>query len=548
MKKTKRLITLALVLTLIISSMTVCVSASKDFADLSSSHWAYQYIQALVDDGTVNGYQDGTFMPESSVTRAEFVKMIGKTANKYDKEFTDVKKDYWGYDYIMYCDMDVDGEKFRPDDVITRNDVLKLLYKRAGSPAGAIAPSIVTNQCDKTDAAAWGYMYGIMQGDDGVNLRLNDGITRAEASALICRSRAINSSTEKRTFKGSVKDEALAEVYDQINAFDDKYDANKTFTYGEMAEATMRLATDKFFVTYADIDTGYSVERPNSYSFFTVCKYVLGEDRMTESVYDSKVTNQDALAMLMFAAKFKSSKALVKLADKNNYYKDITNPYNDRENALLSAAYRNGIMLDISGKIGANEVTTGKTFAMLLMQIDALSGFNSAYVVQVKNGYRSDVSLNTATYAYPSTRASYPAILKNVPNSVYDAPYVDEKGNTYTPKYDYETYRFAKDYSSIFTNFLQNLVNSTKSQGAKVKITFYPSMVTKCDTGYIMKVKFEVVESANNTRFNSIVSTKADGSVTVSKGSTLWVEIATGAITNGLTLPHDNAIFTKVIQ
>lgn len=39
-------------------------------------HWAQDSIEQAIDDGWVNGYPDGTFRPEGTITRAEFVKMV----------------------------------------------------------------------------------------------------------------------------------------------------------------------------------------------------------------------------------------------------------------------------------------------------------------------------------------------------------------------------------------------------------------------------------------------------------------------------------------
>ena len=39
-------------------------------------HWAQDVIQQAVQEGWVNGYPDGTFRPDGSVTRAEFTKML----------------------------------------------------------------------------------------------------------------------------------------------------------------------------------------------------------------------------------------------------------------------------------------------------------------------------------------------------------------------------------------------------------------------------------------------------------------------------------------
>ena len=73
----KKVLAFTLVLTLVLSMAMVPVLALS-FSDLAESHWAYANVQALVAEGTVSGYEDGTFRPNGTVTRAEFVKMIGE--------------------------------------------------------------------------------------------------------------------------------------------------------------------------------------------------------------------------------------------------------------------------------------------------------------------------------------------------------------------------------------------------------------------------------------------------------------------------------------
>ena len=71
----KRIISFILTAAMLLSIVPTVFAAG--FSDFNSSHWAYEYVLALVNDGTINGYADGTFRPEGTVTRAEFVKMIG---------------------------------------------------------------------------------------------------------------------------------------------------------------------------------------------------------------------------------------------------------------------------------------------------------------------------------------------------------------------------------------------------------------------------------------------------------------------------------------
>ncbi|UKI35327.1 MAG: hypothetical protein L6V93_14190 [Clostridiales bacterium] len=96
--------------------------------------------------------------------------------------------------------MTFSGTQFMPDKAITRGEVLNLIWKRNGSKTGISAPSVITSQSDNKDAAAWGYTYGIMTGDDGLNLRLGDTLTRAEGAALSVRAREINENSPAKDF------------------------------------------------------------------------------------------------------------------------------------------------------------------------------------------------------------------------------------------------------------------------------------------------------------------------------------------------------------
>jgi hypothetical protein len=48
------------------------------FTDVSNSYWAKPFIERLVKEGVINGYSDGTFKPEQTVTRAQFSVILQK--------------------------------------------------------------------------------------------------------------------------------------------------------------------------------------------------------------------------------------------------------------------------------------------------------------------------------------------------------------------------------------------------------------------------------------------------------------------------------------
>jgi hypothetical protein len=66
------------VIALIIIALFISVSCSfaKTFSDVDANHWANQYIDSLSNSGVINGYEDGTYRPQNSVTRAEFMKLM----------------------------------------------------------------------------------------------------------------------------------------------------------------------------------------------------------------------------------------------------------------------------------------------------------------------------------------------------------------------------------------------------------------------------------------------------------------------------------------
>ena len=53
------------------------------FSDVSNGkHWAEQYINKCVKAGLINGYSDGTFKPNNTITRAEICTMFAKLLDK----------------------------------------------------------------------------------------------------------------------------------------------------------------------------------------------------------------------------------------------------------------------------------------------------------------------------------------------------------------------------------------------------------------------------------------------------------------------------------
>ncbi|MCI3919132.1 S-layer homology domain-containing protein [Paenibacillus sp. TRM 82003] len=174
------------------------------FSDVPSGHWAFGDIVEMFARGAVNGYPDGEFRPEATVTRAEFVTMLlasmGYTSSPPNVSaggaFADVGGDEW-YAAAMQAAYgrgwlrgDATGAA-RPNAPITRQELAALLERAAALPAqGEEAEENVFR--DEDEAADWAQeairktvRSGLFQGYPDGTFRPGGALSRAEAAKAL---------------------------------------------------------------------------------------------------------------------------------------------------------------------------------------------------------------------------------------------------------------------------------------------------------------------------------------------------------------------------
>ena len=117
------------------------VTNSTNFPDIKN-HWARKFIEALATRRILNGYPDGSFRPNNSVTRAEFAAIITSTFNTIPKQreyipFVDVPESHWAFSAIKksYETVFITGfpnREFRPKNRITRANALVSIISGLG--------------------------------------------------------------------------------------------------------------------------------------------------------------------------------------------------------------------------------------------------------------------------------------------------------------------------------------------------------------------------------------------------------------------------------
>ncbi len=124
----------------ILSIAVVMLGITPTFAfpDVNDNYWAAPQIKVLSEKGVIVGYPDGTFKPDSNVTRAEFAAMairaLGQEHTKVAQpvHFTDIDENHWAYEDIqkaVYFDLISNSkadESFRPDDSVSRAESISV--------------------------------------------------------------------------------------------------------------------------------------------------------------------------------------------------------------------------------------------------------------------------------------------------------------------------------------------------------------------------------------------------------------------------------------
>ncbi len=101
--------------------LTAPPAAAARFSDVPEDNWAYPYIALAASKGWVNGYEDGTFGPGNTITRAEAVvitnRVTGRNADRSTVKkaegiriFPDVDLNHWAYLPIMEASISHDYE------------------------------------------------------------------------------------------------------------------------------------------------------------------------------------------------------------------------------------------------------------------------------------------------------------------------------------------------------------------------------------------------------------------------------------------------------
>lgn len=168
------------------------------YTDVAENHWANEAITFLTERGIVSGRPDGSFAPETGITRAEFVKIICEAFSLSSVEsvsFADINPSAW---YAAYASLAgslgiVQGSDgaFLPDQTITREDAAVLLYRTLENNGTSFEESdnSLLDQSSISDYAADSVRRlaaaGLIRGMEDGNFYPKNQLTRAQCAQII---------------------------------------------------------------------------------------------------------------------------------------------------------------------------------------------------------------------------------------------------------------------------------------------------------------------------------------------------------------------------
>lgn len=161
------------------------VAGAAAFDDVAPDAWYAEAVEALASLGIVEGVGGGMFAPERVITRAEFTVIAMRFARLEtggENPFSDVSADDWFYDYVVgsaqygWITGYADGT-FRPNSTITRAEVTAItnrMLNRAADRDYVDGHSGGLTRFDDVSAIYWAY-YDIMEAVNGHDYERENG-------------------------------------------------------------------------------------------------------------------------------------------------------------------------------------------------------------------------------------------------------------------------------------------------------------------------------------------------------------------------------------
>ena len=176
------------------------------FADVSETDWFCEDVRWAVENGIFQGVGNGLFAPEQALTRGQLVtvlyRMVGSPEPKAEANFRDVAADSYYAKAVAWANengivLGMGDGTFDPDSAVTREQMVTIFFRYAkfcGVKTEAGTLDAFRDAASVSDyareAMGWAVKAGLVKGD-GQDLMPKATASRAQAAAILHRFAAV---------------------------------------------------------------------------------------------------------------------------------------------------------------------------------------------------------------------------------------------------------------------------------------------------------------------------------------------------------------------
>lgn len=357
MKRSRHICAILCALLLAVTGLLLPRASARGirFSDVDSGAWYADYVQQAADEGLMSGTGSNRFSPDTPLTRAMFVTILGRLHGVDPDDFSqstaffDAPVGSWYAPYVNWASDSgiVTGYRdwvFGSDDPITREQMATILaryidFLELELPAGE---DIVSSFRDSGKVSSWARQgvelmrrTGILSGDQNRNFRPGANALRSEAATIFVRlSQILNGNPEPATSY-----EAMEQVTDNFRAVERTYADSDGVIPSEKAEDALQAlkdAADQLLedgdITYWGEDSGQITYQLKNGGYVTYFPAYEGADEFAGtgggiiSVYQPVLTEEGfANASKTYGSVSDAAKEIISASDKYTSGTNLTN-------------------------------------------------------------------------------------------------------------------------------------------------------------------------------------------------------------------------------
>jgi hypothetical protein len=259
----------------LILSLAFCVpgqvlAAGNNFPDINN-HWAKDYITSLSSVGYINGYPDGTFKPDKTVSQAEFITVLvfsmGLTPSDTQTKYFNDTSNHWARASINEAvkrGILVPAEYsnvLQPDSGLKRSQAAAMLVRALGEQPNSSAVSFTDKDLvEKSmyrDYIKTAYDLKLLTGYPGGEFKPFEFVTRAQMCKVLHDFMEINAQAPVDSPKSPVDNTPVGSSLTAIAIGDEVFDLNSAPVYFKTDFTNTRIYSVTFNDDYITVNSRY---------------------------------------------------------------------------------------------------------------------------------------------------------------------------------------------------------------------------------------------------------------------------------------------------